>query len=463
MEPRPNVLWITLDSIRADHTTMGGYDRNTTPNLQRIVNDSDGEYFSNCFSSGISTPLSAASILTGVYPSRHGLKITNESIPGSLPTVARRFQDAGYTTASLSRNSYVSSGTGLDRGFDRFEWLAAPTFLDVLDARTIIKYFLNIRRHSAGFSRDTAKHATPYLLNELAKQWFQDFETEQPFFAYLHYNEPHRPYYPPLPYLDRYTDELDVSTKEAAKIAMRVHYDMEEIVADGCELTETEVDALKAMYDAEIAYTDEMIGRLFDYIQSLDLENTVVVITADHGELFGERGMLAHRLVINDAVSHVPLVVHGLNDVSYPTDELIQHLDVMRTIGEIADISTDGLQGIDMREATRECAITQRPPANFQPFLDHNSEFDRSRFHSEMLTSVRTDQFRFEKSEGSTKLFELPDETTDVSSNYAEKATEFDEDLSEWLQSEGMPISTGEAANLTDQMRQQLRDLGYVE
>lgn len=463
MDSRPNVLWITLDSVRADHTTMGGYERDTTPNIQRIADSDDGQYFSSCFSAGISTSPSSASMLTGTYPSRHGLNFFNESIPDGLQPVPERFYDGGYATAGISRNSYVSSGTGLDRGFERFEWLAAPTFLEVLSPVTMVKYFLNIRRHSAGFKRDTAKHATPYLVNEIATDWLPDLESDQPFFMYLHYNEPHRPYFPPLPYLDRYTDGLAVSPREAADIAMRVHYEMEDIVAKGCDLTETEWDALEAMYDAEIAYTDEMIGRLFEYVQSLDLDDTIVVITADHGELFGERGMLAHRLVVNDAVTNVPLVVHGLDGVSYPSDELIQHLDLVKTLTEIAGVSSEGLQGIDMRTNTREYVISQRPAANFEPFLDEDSAFDTSRYHADMLTSLRTKQFRYEQSTDRSRLFRLPNETADVAAEYPDVAAELEDQLSEWLETTGQPITTGAETNLTEDMREQLRDLGYVE
>jgi uncharacterized sulfatase len=442
---------------------MGGYHRNTTPNLQRIADSDGGQYFSNCLAAGNATALSAASILTGTYPSHHGLKSTNESIPEQLDTVSERFRDAGYATAGLSRNSYVSSGTGLHRGFEKFEWLAASTFLDVLNPATITKYFLNIRRHSAGFTHVTAKHATPYLMNEVAKNWFTDLEADQPFFFYLHYNEPHRPYYPPLPYLDKYTDDLDVSTEEAADIAMRVHYEMEEIVADDYDLSETEQRAIEAMYDAEITYTDEMIGRLFDYVQSMGLDDTVVIITADHGELFGERGMLAHRIVLNDAVTHVPLVIHGLDDVDYPSDGLVQHLDLIRSLAAMGGAATDGLQGIDMREVVREHAISQRQGANFEPYLNHNPDFDTSQFHDQMLTSFRTPEFRYERSDERSRLFKLPDETADVSDEYPDIRDRLDDELSEWLTTEGEPIATGEDSQLTDEMQKQLQNLGYLE
>ncbi|WP_135820724.1 sulfatase [Halostella litorea] len=462
MSTPPNVLWITLDSVRADHTTMGGYRRDTTPNIRAIAEEDGGTYFSNCFAVGNATASSAASILTGVYPSRHGHKMSNEAVPRELATVAERFRNAGYATAGISRNSYVSSGTGLDRGFDRFEWLASSTLLDALSPKTLAKYLVNVRRHSAGLTADTAKHATPYLVNELGKRWLADLADEQPFFAYVHYNEPHRPYYPPRPYLDRYTDGIGVSASEAAEIAMRVHEDTDGIIARGYDLSAEEERALVAMYDAEIAYTDEMVGRLVDHVRSLDLGDTVVVVTADHGELFGERGLLAHRVALNDAVTHVPLVVSGL-DVDYPSDALVQHPDLVRTLVDIAGASTAGLQGLDMRESVRDHAISQRPGTSFEQYLDHDPEFDADRFHAGMVTSLRTSEFRYDRSDDDSRLFALPDETTDVADEYPDVVAELDGELSEWLAAEGQPIATGEGDDMSDAMRKQLRDLGYVE
>ncbi|WP_240452006.1 sulfatase [Halostella salina] len=463
MTSRPNVLWITLDSVRADHTSMDGYSRDTTPRMQAVANLADGRSFSNCFATGNSTPKSTGSMLTGTYPTRHGLGISNEYLPENIDTVPELFRRVGYATAGLTRNSYVSSGTGLDRGFDRFEWVAASTMLDAVDFRTIAKYLFNIRKHSAGLSLDTAKHATPYLLNEMAKQWLADLARDEPFFMYLHYNEPHRPYFPPLPYLDRYTDHLDISASEAAEISMRVHYELEDIVADGCDLTETELAAVEAMYDAEIAYTDEQVGNLLDYLRSLDLSDTVVVITGDHGELFGERGLLAHDFAVNDAVTRVPLVISGLDDVEYPTDELIQHIDVLQTILSRAGGETDQFQGIDLRTGTRDHVLSQRGPANFEPYLNCNPDFDTSRYHEGTLTGLRTHQYRLKKSENRVDLHALPDETTDVADAHPKIAAELNDELSEWLATEGQPIATGEDSELSEAMQKQLRDLGYME
>ena len=118
---RPNVIWLTIESTRTDHTTVGGAATDTTPNLARIADADRGRVVPGCVAHGVWTLPSSASILTGTYPTHHGAGITGEAIPEQLPTVAERLREAGYHTRCLSPNSHLSSATGLDRGFDEFD------------------------------------------------------------------------------------------------------------------------------------------------------------------------------------------------------------------------------------------------------------------------------------------------------------------------------------------------------
>lgn len=461
MDP-PNVLWITLDSVRSDHTSIDGYERDTTPEIGRIGDA--GYAFPNCIAHGKSTLPSSGSILTGLAPCRNTLGITGDVLPERITTVPERFSSAGYQTACLSRNSFLSAETGLDRGFDRFQWLASETITD-LSITTLVKYALNIRSHSAGFTRDTAKHASPFLMNEVAKDWLSDFQDrDDPFFFYLHYNEPHRPYYPPLAWLDTYADEISMGSLEAAEFALETHYNLDEIVANGCELTDEEWAALVAMYDTEIAYTDEMVGRLVDYVDSLDLDDTVVVVTADHGELFGEYGLLSHSYVLIDAVTRVPLVVRGLpGDLAVDGDDLVQHADLMTTLLGIADADVGDTIGVDLRTEGREFAVSQRSHQTFEKQLNHNPSFDVTRFHRETTTAVRTQEFRYQRSEDGETLFAIPDEETDISSNHPAVVDELSDKSDTWLTKYSEPIEAGRRTDFSGSAKRQLRDLGYID
>jgi uncharacterized sulfatase len=253
-----------------------------------------------------------------------------------------------------------------------------------------------------------------------------------------------------------------MSTQEAAETAMYVHENLYEIVANGYSLTDAEEAAMVAMYDAEIAYTDEMIGRLFDHIQSIDLDDTVVIVSADHGELLGEHSLLAHQIALDDSLTHVPMVVHGFDEISARSNDLVQHHDVMATLIAQAGVDTSQFQGVDLRDETREYAIAQRGREDFEMYRTHNPEFDTSPFHEAALTSFRDFEFRYQKSEDGDELFALPDETTDLSDRYPEVVDRMRDDLESWLDTHGQAVESDAESELTGSMQKQLRDLGYL-
>src|SRR5699024_3181190 len=220
-----------------------------------------------------------------------------------------------------------------------------------------------------------------------------------------------------------------------------------------------------ALYDAEIAHTDDLVGDLFETVTELD--NTVFVVTADHGELLGERGMLAHLVVTDDAVTHVPMVVHGFDELTDYDSETVQHGDVMRTLLETTGAQTDGLQGLDLREEIRERTLTQRGAKrtlkNLERFEELNPEFDRTPYHTATLSTLRTPEFKFERSDDRTDLFSLPDEDHDVSGEYADMREDLEDELDGILATDGQPAySGGRDGEFTDAMRDQLADLGYL-
>lgn len=463
---RPNVIWITLDSIRQDRTTMGGHYRDTTPNMRRIASLPGGEAFTQCIAAARWSLPSVSSMLTGTYQQYHGMGSRTEVLPDHVDTAAERFAELGYHTAALSANLYFAEGTGLDRGFEQFEEVNAGNFVRTADARSLLKYVLGIKRHSAGFSIDKRKHRPDYLVNELAKRRLRSLtETHEPFFFAAHYHGAHHPYYPPLPYQDTYTDDLGMSATKASEIAFERTTDVYKEMARADSIDPVEWEAIRAMYDALVAYTDRLVGDLFRHLRSLDFGNTIVVITADHGDLLGERNLLSHKLVLHDALVRVPLVVYGLDDLVGRGDDLVQHVDIVRTVMESVGGRTDRLQGYDLRKRSREFAISQCGPGTSEGLdiiQSHNKDFDRSRFHESALTALRSTAFKYQRSDERSELFELPDETEDVSTAYPEKVVEFEQYLSEWMTAhEGESIERTEA-EFSDAVRQQLSDLGYV-
>lgn len=471
MSRRPNVLYLVLDSVRYDRTSVGGHHRNTTPNLQRIADTAEGRSFETAIAHGRYTATSTASMLTGRYPGQHRFGYDSTTLSSSAPTVPEAFRDAGYDTACISNNAFLNRETGLARGFEDFELLpnSPLDLLGTVGLGAMFRFLWNIRRHSGGFQRDSLRHSGAFLVTSLIEHQLDRLRSsERPFFLYAHYNQPHRPYYPPLAWFDTYAEDFQMSLHEAGEFSMDVHENMERYVTEGCPFTDDEWAVLKALYDTEIAYTDTFVGSLFDRVQA-EFGDTVFVVTADHGEHFGERGALAHRYALDDALLHVPLVTSGLGLDDRP--ELVQHTDVMRTLLEQAGADSSFVDGVDLTRESREIAVSQDGGISLAPLREHDPDLDGDRFFpgaEESIperTAVRTTSHRYVRSvDGTETLFALPDEETDVAEVERSVLSGLRSELSTWL--EGRRESEPTVANdgdITDGTRARLRDMGYLD
>lgn len=463
---RPNIVWITLDSIRQDHTTMGGYERNTTPNMQRIAGLDAGTAFTQCISPAKWSLSSLASMYTCTYPGYHRTGYQTDVLPDHVETVAELLQRQGYRTGAVSANGYFCPETGTDRGFDDFVDIRPSRIPQVAGPRIFGKFLRNIRRHSAGFSPDRLKHRPDFVTNELVKKYADAYSgADEPFFLTAHYHGAHIPYYPPLAYQKRFLEGTGLTVAEAREIAFEYTTDIYEKIAKAPTFTEREWRAIVAMYDALVAYCDDLVGDLFDYLQGLDLGKTVFVVTADHGDLLGEYSLLGHKLVLHDALVHVPMVVHGAEEFVGRGDDLVQQIDVMQTLMAMAGIESDQFQGIDLRTDRREFAVSQRGDGGREgtaKILEHNPTFDTSPFHAAELVALRTTEFKYQRSADRAELFLLPDEVTDRSATYPDLVERFGSLLDEWEADHlGTAVEDREAAFSTA-TKQHLADMGYL-
>lgn len=460
MPTKPNVVWITLDSVRADHTSPERYKRDTTPGLQQLANSSDGQYHQQCIAHGRWSLPSISSILTGRHPIGHQAGLENKILTDETPTVAELFANAGYRTAALSRNPHLSAETNLDRGFEKFEYIQASDLLASAGLRTTIKFLANIRKHSAGFKTDKYAHSTPFIVNDVAKRRVREFEkSEDPFFFYLHYNEPHTPYYPPLSYIDEYTNELDIGAEEAAERVLDIYHNKREHMANYLEnISESDWEAIHAMYDAEIRYTDECITRLIHYIQGRNLGPTIIIVTADHGDLFGEYDLIGHESVLHDGLIRVPLFLHGIQIDS----DIVQHIDIIRALAEMGGVETDSLQGIDPRSNDREFAIAQCSGTNFSEEQEFNPDYQNPHVVTSSHDAIRASEYKLLTYDSDLALFDLPDEYTDISGKHPETAEDLEDKHREWVESMDQDIRNSDA-EYSEELKESLRALGYKE
>lgn len=462
-----NLIWLVFDSIRGDRTTIGGHSRNTTPELAEIGSQSDG-VAGTCFAHGIWSQPSVASMMTGTYPSTHGSGSYNEVLPSQIPTVAERFSEEGYRTIGVSSNPYFSPTTGTERGFDRFDFVSGTELVREAGVSSVLSFLKNIRTFSGGFKPDKQKHTPDFLLNEIVKNRLDTVANdESPFFLAAHYYGAHHPYYPSPAFRGRFAGDLPIPADKAADIGFDESNNVYEKIAQRGFGSEADKEVVTAMYDAQIAQVDALVSRLRQYIQELGIDDeTIVVITSDHGDLLGELGLVSHKLLLHDALIEVPIAVQGSEYLSQADLGLSQHADIMQTVLAELGIDTDGMQGIQLENSSRDMAVAQRGAETYQKTLDkvrtHTSGFDHDHIFGGFVTALRTEEWKYVSAEEETALYRLPTEDEDVKSNHPEVVDEFEGRLTEWRAQHGSMIGSEETAEFDETVEDLLTDLGYV-
>jgi arylsulfatase A-like enzyme len=313
-----NVLLLVMDNVRADHLSLYGYPRDTTPNLERWARS--GVCFGRARATAPWTLPSHASMLTGRWP--HELSTTVERpLDATYPTLAEFLERHGYATAGFVANTYYCNAIyGLDRGFARYEDFydnLAVTPLEILRSSHLGKRLVELAGAPIATPGGTASRKTAAMINRDALSWIDAQRREgRPFFAFLNYYDAHGPLEPPA----GYRRQFGLSTREssyrvatlrglrqigrpgAARVPGETRSD-EQLSREGAQL-------LEDSYDDCIAYLDSEIARLLEALDRRGvLEDTLVVVTSDHGEHFGDRGLFGHGHSLYGELLDVPLLV----------------------------------------------------------------------------------------------------------------------------------------------------------
>jgi arylsulfatase A-like enzyme len=322
---RPNIVFIVLDTVRADHLSSYGYLRPTTPNLDRLARR--GVLFENAIASTSWTLASHASMFTGLLPHQHGADWAAPLPPGPR-TLAEVLRSGGYATAGFAANfDYCQSGWGIARGFETYdddsESLRRNLAGTLLGTALIQPAYQNFCRF------DYLERQDARAINDEVFRWFRR-RPDRPFFLFINYFDTHVPYLTQPPYDHRFGK---ISNKLVHKL-----FNALQGPEPPSELTPAERATLIAGYDNCLAYLDEQVGRLLDFLdRSPEGRNTIVIVTSDHGEAFGEQGFYSHGYSLYREVVHVPLVIAG---PGIPKDARIGHLvrtrDLFSTVLNLA-------------------------------------------------------------------------------------------------------------------------------
>lgn len=314
---RPNVVLVSIDTLRPDHLSLYGYDRETSPRLDRWARR-HATVFRQAIAAAPWTLPSHVSMFTGIDAHRHGVNF-NVGAPHSLETMAERLREAGYATIAVTGGGFVHSQYGFAQGFDRYHSFSVRMGLE--------------NELDVGIER--ALEAVEAL-------------ADRPFFLFFHTYAVHNPFRPRGDFTQRFGNIQDdvlvdvrllPSESEDGFRTRRALYARagdEELDLPEPELMRLAVD----LYDVGIAYADDALGRLLDRLQRQDLAaRTLVVVTSDHGELFGEHGLVNH-ISLYDENLRVPLVIATPDRTGSGRiiDEPVRLIDLLPTVLEIVGL-----------------------------------------------------------------------------------------------------------------------------
>jgi len=334
-----NLILIIIDCLRADHLSCLGYSKRTTPNLDKLAGA--GVLFSQAISVSHWTAPSFISLFTSTYPLMYGGKLFVTNRGG---TITQALKEHGYATAAFHSNPWLSSYWGYHRGFDTFDdGIPKNISKSILSRpRKLGKKIIGNNGKLYEFLSEiyNALVGCPYIkgedLNKKAISWLHD--NQDNFFLWMHYMDVHQPYLPTKGVSSLFKKQHIAKLNKKAGQCVWSHYlELHERTNSKLAgLSPKELKEIIALYDARVSYVDDMIDSLLRMLkQSSILNNTFVIITADHGQQFMEHGNYGHRFCLYDELIRVPLIIFGPGLKSNVISQQISLLDLAPTILDI--------------------------------------------------------------------------------------------------------------------------------
>lgn len=434
---RPNMVLVSMDATRADHLSCYGHERLTSPNLDRLAEQ--GVLYERCISPACWTLPSHASMFTGLYPSQHGTHFANQTLSDRFSTLAEALRSEGYQTCGFCANAWLDRPFGFSRGFDTYR-LRSPLTEAVWRmgraGRLAAKGFEKLYWSRGGrTSRSTIRWI---------RKWFSNVRIpERPYFLFALFSDPHLPH------------SVHAGARRFlgpdAKKASRILQDPHRFIVNGRAMTESEHDLLSRRYDSQIACMDERIGELLDLLaHTSSFENTLIIVTADHGENLGDHGLMAHQYCLYETLIHVPLIIHfpsrrNLRSVSVPG--LVQTHEIFATVLDAAGVDRRSLPNESTGRVLLPETVSMEPiPFAVSEELSPNLRRIRRVFPNfvctrldRQLRALRTERYKFIwASDGSNELYDLekdPGETRNLWALQPERARSMETQLEAWVAS----------------------------
>ncbi len=491
---RPNIVLIVMDTARADHFSLYGYGRPTTPFLEALARE--GTLYENAITPSPWTLPSHASLFTGTYPSCHRVTRSRLHADPSLVTLMAFLRRLGYTTYGVSSNFWLSRASRLDREFDRFHqsWqlLQAQTDRSWRRQQALSEnpheenppvrswrerlspwvnglYFQLTRRlRSLSLYDDGA-----WRVNRTVRSWISEWQkARRPFFAFIHYMEPHLRYQPPGRFHSLY-----LPPGVGRLRVRRLNQNPWRYLAGRAAMTEEDFALLTALYDGEISYTDLRVGQVVELLREGGLlDSTLLAITSDHGENLGDHGLMDHQYCLYDSLLRVPLLVR------YPPRfapgarmgaqvQLVDFFPAVLRILEVRDkeiwaqMQGQSLLPEDLQEGRPAFAEYLEPSPPVRALERRYPGFNGSPYNR-ALRAVRTRRYKYIwASDGREELYDIvkdPAEKANLIAELPEVARELRRELEGRLGAEVVPVESSENIRLSAEVRRRLEALGYL-
>jgi arylsulfatase A-like enzyme len=510
---RPDIVLLILDTQRADRLSCYGYPLETSPYIDELA--ADASFFRFAVSPANWTVPSHTSLFTGLYPSDHGTLHASSVVPTTLPTLAERLRDSGYFTAAFCNNPLVGVvNNGLRRGFlDFFNYSGLLTsrpnqagiYTNLFDrARQRFKRGIAniITAMQDIFARSDAlldlsfsplmvplwqtalsfKGNTSRSLNDAARLHIErkGVEKGQPVFSFINLMETHMPYHPPLPLVEKFVPHM-LHDKAARRYLRHFNSDVFGWLAPLTQaLDEKSQRTLDGMYCAEVARLDELVGAFFQKLRASGrLNETLLIVSADHGEHLGEKQFVGHGLSVYNELVHTPLLIRdpgGSLPRGTTVDTFVSTRRIFHTVVEAAGIASGEEREMTLAQSSSSdpdggVVFSEGvPAANTLSLLQRRApHLIRERDCDLVRRAVYSGRYKLIKTgERQLELYDVaddPDEETNLRDLLPEQVERMEEQLHAFVNNSAAPTPAVEKAAAYDdpQVRRRLHDLGYLE
>ena len=417
-----NVILIVVDTTRADHLSVYGYDKSTTPELEQWADK--GLVFDRAFAPSSWTLPTFGSVLTGLWPSQHsaGARLRTKEkkwrrapLSQAVSTLPEVMRHRGFATSAFVNNAFLREHFGAARGFDFYDYEKSRNAGAVVD---------------------------------LAQGWLTE-NGQEPFFMMVHLIDPHLPYLPPEEFLGKFgkVSPDDIPARGRRSIVDRL-----------ADMSEADRQSLAARYDEEIAYVDAELGRLFRFLEGQGLwDSTLIILTSDHGEEFFDHGGFEHGHSMFQEVLRVPLIIWGPGVHPGRVDSPVSLVDLTPTIYEATGIGVEKeLSGISLWSS-----IKSRERPERRELLAQNTLWGREHRaivswpYKLILDPKSGDQQLYDLSTDPAERFDIADEKPGVAELLEQRMKD---------RLAGLVVSESESeVNLTQEVEEELRALGYLD